>query len=204
MDDMLQAFQNIPTTSASDASNGLNNLDPSIKPLKETYQMAGRAFTVKLPAGDNLAVLKAIKEAQPGDILVVDAQGEQYRAIAGDFVAGMMQTMGLGGLVVDGVIRDISDIKALDFPVFCKGTTVASSGKTGVGDVNETIACGGVSVQPGDLIIGDADGVVVVPQSTEQDVLDKATEKIAKDNDRDEKVSGKPEEIHAYIDRMLK
>jgi 4-hydroxy-4-methyl-2-oxoglutarate aldolase len=98
------------------------------------------------------------------DILVVDANGDQYRAIAGDFVVGMAQTLGIGGLVVDGVIRDIIGVKALNFPVFLRGTTVAASSKAGVGEVNVPISCGGVSVNPGDIIVADADGVVVIPQ----------------------------------------
>lgn len=96
----------------------MNNLEGIIKPLKEEYKIAGRAYTVKLPVGDNVMLLKSLKEAKPGDILVVDSKGDTYRAIAGDFVVGMMKTLELGGLVVDGVIRDIIDIKKLNFPVF--------------------------------------------------------------------------------------
>src|SRR5690625_7794601 len=128
MEKVIERFKQVPTTAISDILSGMNNLDPSIKPLKEEYKIAGRAYTVKLPVGDNLMLLKSIKEAKHGDILVVDVKGDDYRAIAGDFVVGMMQTMGLGGLVVDGVIRDVIDIKALDFPVFCRATTVSSGG----------------------------------------------------------------------------
>src|SRR5690625_7175139 len=100
-------------------------------------------FRSKTVVGDNLAVLKAIKEAKAGNIIVVDAKGDTYRAIAGDFVVGMMQTLELGGLVVDGVIRDLIDIKKLNFPVFSKGTTVSSGGKNGPGETNVSISCGG-------------------------------------------------------------
>src|SRR5690625_3597161 len=117
MDAVIQQFKQIPTTAISDVLRGMNNVNPTVKPLKEGYRIAGRDFTVKTSVGDNLAVLKAIKEAKPGDIIVVDAKGDTYRAIAGDFVVGMMQTMGFGGLVVDGVIRDIVDIKKLNFQI---------------------------------------------------------------------------------------
>ncbi|MGG1675508.1 RraA family protein [Neobacillus sp. NRS-1170] len=203
MDQNVDKFRNIPTTCISDAMDGLNNLHPSIKPLKEEYKIAGRAFTVKIPVGDNLAVLKAIREAKPGDILVVDSKGDQYRAIAGDFVAGMAQTLGIGGIVVDGVIRDIVEIKQLDFPVFSKGTAVAASGKAGVGEINVPISCGGTAVNPGDILVGDADGVVVIPQKIEQEVLTKSLDKLKKDQAREAGISGNPEAIIKYLDEML-
>ncbi|WP_454861924.1 RraA family protein [Peribacillus frigoritolerans] len=202
MDNLIQQFRNLPTTAISDAMEGLSNLDSAIKPLKEEFLMAGRALTVKIPVGDNSAVLKAIGEAKPGDIIVVDSKGDTYRAIAGDFVVGMMQTMEIGGLVVDGVIRDLEAIKELNFPVFSKGTTVASSGKAGVGETNVPISCGGVTVYPGDIIIGDIDGVVVVPKDKGKEILVKAKDKIMKDEQRAEKYAGKPDEIRKYIAMM--
>ncbi|MEB2627025.1 RraA family protein [Peribacillus frigoritolerans] len=202
MDNLIQQFRNLPTTAISDAMEGLINLDSAIKPLKEEFRMAGRALTVQIPVGDNSAVLKAIGEAKPGDIIVVDSKGDTYRAIAGDFVVGMMQTMEIGGLVVDGVIRDLEAIKQLNFPVFSKGTTVASSGKAGVGETNVPISCGGVTVYPGDIIIGDIDGVVVVPKDKGEEILVKAKDKIMKDEQRAEKYAGKPDEIRKYIAMM--
>ncbi|MGG4264574.1 RraA family protein [Peribacillus simplex] len=202
MDAIIQQFRNLPTTAISDAMEGLNNLESAIKPLKEEFHFAGRALTVQMPVGDNSAVLKAIGEASPGDIIVVDSKGDTYRAIAGDFVVGMMQTMEIGGLVVDGVIRDLEAIKEMNFPVFSRGTTVASSGKAGVGQTNIPISCGGVTVFPGDIIIGDIDGVVVVPRSRGEEILIKAKDKIMKDELRAEKYAGKPEEIRKYIAMM--
>ncbi|WP_462413512.1 RraA family protein [Neobacillus sp. Marseille-QA0830] len=203
MDSMVTQFSSLPTTCISDSMNGLNNLHPTIKPLKEEFKLAGRAFTVQIPVGDNLAVLKAIREAKPGDIIVVDAKGDSYRAIAGDFVAGMMKTLEIGGLVVDGVIRDIVGIKQLNYPVFCKGTTVAASGKAGVGEINIPISCGGMTVHPGDLIVGDADGVVVVPQAIEHEVLMKAKEILKRDEDREANISGNPEAVRKHLDQLF-
>ncbi|MFJ7851829.1 RraA family protein [Peribacillus frigoritolerans] len=202
MDNLIQQFRNLPTTAISDVMEGLSNLDSAIKPLKEEFRLAGRALTVQIPVGDNSAVLKAIGEAKPGDIIVVDSKGDTYRAIAGDFVVGMMQTMEIGGLVVDGVIRDLEAIKELNFPVFSKGATVASSGKAGVGETNVPISCGGVTVYPGDIIIGDIDGVVVVPKDKGEEILVKAKDKIMKDDQRAEKYAGKPDEIRKYIAMM--
>ncbi|RAS71588.1 RraA family protein [Priestia endophytica] len=201
--DIENKFQEVPTTCVSDAMEGLNNLDSSIKPLQDKYKVAGRAFTVKMPVGDNLIFLRAIREAKPGDVLVIDAKGDTYRAIAGDFIVGMAKTLGIKGIVVDGVIRDLEGIKALDFPVFCKGTTVAASGKAGNGELNVPISCGGATISPGDFIIGDGDGVVVVPQAMEQEVLDKSLDKLALDIKREEKVSGDREEVIKYLDHFL-
>lgn len=203
MNDIVAAFEEIPTTCISDTMQGLNNMDPSIKPLKEEYRVAGRAYTVKMPVGDNECVLRAIREAKPGDILVVDAKGDTYRTIAGDFIIGLAQTLGIKGIVTDGVIRDIIGIKKLNFPVFCKGTTVAASAKAGWGQVNVPISCGGTSVNPGDIIVADADGVVVIPKEIEEDVLKKAKEKLIFDQEREDKISGNPEAIRNYLDSML-
>lgn len=203
MSTTIGKFQGIPTTCISDAMEGLNNLDPTIKPLKESYKFLGRALTVKMPVGDNLAVLKAIGEAKPGDVLVIDAKGDQYRAVAGDFILGMAKTLGVSALVVDGVIRDILGTKELNFPVFCKGTTVAASGKAGVGEINVPISCGGTSVYPGDIIVGDADGVVVIPQQSEEEILQASLNKLKKDEEREANISGNPEALRKYIDSML-
>lgn len=203
MDELVTKFQSIPTTAISDAMDGLSNLDSAIKPLKEEYKFAGRALTVKTAVGDNLAVQKAIRNAKEGDIIIIDAKGDQYRAMAGDFVVGMAQTMGVGAIVVDGVIRDIIGIKELNFPVFSKGTTVAASGKAGVGEINIPISCGGQVIHPGDILVGDADGVVVIPQAQEQEVYSKAVDKIAKDQAREAQISGNREAIIAHLDKML-
>lgn len=203
MESIIKQLQEIPTTAISDVLSGMNNLDPTIKPLKEEYKIAGQAYTVKLPVGDNLMLLKSLKKAQPGDVLVVDVKGDKYRAIAGDFVVGMMQTLQLGGLVVDGVIRDIIDIKGLNFPVFSKGTTVSSGGKNGPGEIDVPISCGGVSVNPGDIVVGDVDGVVIIPQEQAEAVLEGAKKKLQQDDEREAKVSGNVDEIMKYIDGMI-
>jgi 4-hydroxy-4-methyl-2-oxoglutarate aldolase len=203
VDAIVEQFLNLPTTCISDAMDGLNNLDSAIKPLKEEYRVAGRVLTVKMPVGDNLAVLKAMRQAQPGDVLVVDAKGDIYRGMAGDFVVGMMQTLGIAGLVVDGAVRDVIGVKQVNLPVFCRGIAVAASGKAGVGEVNVAIACGGVTIQPGDIVVGDADGVVVIPRQREEEILKKAQDKLVKDQQREAKITGNREAILKYLDDMI-
>ncbi|MBP1930946.1 RraA family protein [Ammoniphilus resinae] len=203
MSDIISQFKKIPTTCISDAMQGLNNLHPAIKPLKEQYTISGRALTVKMPVGDNTAVLQAIRDAKHGDILVIDAKGDTYRAIAGDFVVGMAQTLGIGGIVVDGVIRDIAGIKELNFPVFSRGTTVSASAKAGAGEINVPISCGGTAINPGDIIVGDVDGVVVIPQALEQDILESALDKMEKDQQRSDEISGNRKAAIEYLDKIL-
>jgi 4-hydroxy-4-methyl-2-oxoglutarate aldolase len=204
MDVMIEEFKGLPTTCISDAMSGLNNMDPAIKPVKENLTVAGRAHTVKLRAGDNYMVLKAISEASPGDILVVDAKGYLYNASAGDFVVALAKTMGIAGIIIDGVVRDLVGIQRLDFPVFCKGTTVAASDKAGTGEVGVNISCGGTVVKPRDIIVGDTDGVVVVPREEETEVLRKSKLKLVKDQDREQNVLVSKEAAVRYLQNVLK
>ncbi|OZT77479.1 MULTISPECIES: RraA family protein [Salinicoccus] len=200
-DRLVDEFSKIPTTSASDALKGHTTMDYRIKPLT-SQKVAGRAFTVKITKGQNKDFLKALKEANENDVIVVDAEGDTRRAIAGDFVVGMARTLGIQGIIVDGVIRDIEGIQALDYPVFAIGTTCDAGFKAAPGILNRPISCGGVSVKDGDIVLGDADGVVVVPKEEAETVLEKAKQKIEKDEARDERVGNSIEEIHRYIDSM--
>ena len=198
------SFKHLPTTAISDATGGHTNLRNEIKPLADHFKIAGRAITVRLPDGENGAVLEAIRAANEGDILVIDAKGNTNRAVAGDFVISLAKGIGVHGFVVDGVIRDIAAIRDLDFPVFSLGTTVAAGNKNGGGQVNVPIAIGGVTVQPGDYIIGDIDGVIVVPQEDAERIVTAAEEKVKKDEIREQEAheNGK-ESIIAYLDKVL-
>ena len=204
MKNILTELKFVPSTCVADAMDGMNNLDTAIKPLKEEYIICGRAFTVQMPAGDNMSVLRAIREAKPGDILVIDSKGYSSRSVAGDFVVGLAQVLGLGGMVVDGSIRDVVSIKNSGFPVFCRGVTASASAKHGVGQINISISCGGVSVSPGDIIVGDADGVVVIPQDKAEGVLLAAQNKLGKDQKRAETALASQDAAREYLERLLK
>ncbi|MEA0556227.1 RraA family protein [Lysinibacillus irui] len=198
------SFQHLPTTAISDATGGHTNLRSEIKPLADHFKIAGRAVTVRLPDGENGAVLEAIRAANEGDILVIDAKGNTNRAVAGDFVISLAKGLGVQGFVVDGVIRDIAAIRELDFPIFALGTTVAAGNKNGGGQVNIPIAVGGVTVHPGDYIIGDVDGVIVVPMEDAERIVAAAESKLEKDAARAQEAhaNGK-ESIIAYLDKVL-
>lgn len=191
-----------PTTAISDGQHGEGFVAGGIRPIREDVTLFGRALTVQLPVGENGAVLEAIAQAERGDVLVVDARGDMNRAVAGDFVMSMMKAVGIAGLVVDGVIRDVEAARALDFPVFCKGTTAVAGVKNGGGRVQVPVAIGEVAVQPGDYIFGDADGVIVVPQSNIYEVLERTQAKIQSDAEREESVLQTEETVRAYLAKV--
>ncbi|MER2039849.1 MAG: RraA family protein [Solibacillus sp.] len=189
----------LPTTAISDATGGHTNVASSIKPLADHFKIAGRALTVRLPDGENGAVLEAISKASKGDILVIDCKSNTNRAVAGDFVMQLAQGVGVQGFVVDGVIRDLAATREIDFPVFALGTTVAAGNKHGGGAVGVPVSVGGVVVEQGDYIIGDIDGVIVVPQRQIEAVIEAAEAKVAKDEVREQEAS-----IRAYLAKVVK
>lgn len=195
----------LPTTAISDATGGHTNVAASIKPLADHFKIAGRARTVRLPDGENVAVLEAISKAEKGDILVIDAKSNTNRAVAGDFVMQLAQGVGVQGFVVDGVIRDLAAAREIDFPVFSLGTTVAAGNKHGGGAVDVPVSIGGVVVQAGDYIIGDIDGVIIVPQADVEKIIEAAEAKVAKDEAREhEALHNGEESIRAYLAKVVK
>lgn len=200
-----ERFLALPTTAISDATGGHTNVASTIKPLADHYKIAGRALTVRLPDGENGAVLEAISKAAKGDILVIDAKGNTNRAVAGDFVMQLAQGVGIQGFVVDGVIRDIAAARSINFPVFSLGTTVAAGNKHGGGVVGVPVSVGGVVVQTGDLIIGDVDGVIVVSNADAERIAQAAEEKVIKDEAREQEALHNGEEsIRAYLAKVAK
>ena len=198
-------FMSLPTTAISDATGGHTNVAASIKPLADHFKVAGRALTVRLPDGENGAVLEAISKANKGDILVIDAKGNTNRAVAGDFVMQLAQGVGVQGFVVDGVIRDLAATREIDFPVFALGTTVAAGNKHGGGAVGVPVSVGGVVVKTGDIIVGDIDGVIVVPAEDADFVAQGAEAKVEKDAAREqEALSDGEASIRAYLQKVVK
>lgn len=137
-------------------------LDPAIKPIASGMKLAGPAVTVDAPEGDNLALHLAISQAPPGSVLVVDYKGFMDVAVTGDIMALAAKQRGLAGMVVDGAIRDADEIEELGVPVFACGLSIRGPSKVGPGSVGEPISMGGVTVETGDIVVGDRDGVVVI------------------------------------------
>ena len=168
-----------PTGNLCNANANVRAMHASISPLFPGARTAGPALTARIAPGQNAAIHRAIHVASPGHVLVVDGGGDTSFGSFGDILATACQKKGIPGAVLDASVRDSAEIRSLGFPVFCKGIHPAAPDKTDPGDINIEIHCGGVLVRPGDFVIGDDDGVVVVPGELAETVL-KQVENVAK------------------------
>jgi 4-hydroxy-4-methyl-2-oxoglutarate aldolase len=152
-------------------------LDPRMK-------LAGPAFTIEVRAGDNLMIHAAMSMAKPGDILVIDGKADQTCALMGAIMVNACRQLKLGGIVMDGAMRDSLEIRELDFPVFCVGTNPNGPTKFVPGRINWPVSVGGISVSPGDLVVADADGVVFVEREKAASLLPLAQKKVDDETQR--------------------
>ncbi len=180
----LERFKQIGSCAVSDGLNKFNTMHHSIKPVYDKAVICGNALTVKMRPGDNLMLHKAIGMAQPGDVIVVDTCGCESNSIMGELMATAAFKLGVEGIIVDGGIRDIIEIKEQQYPVFARFVTPAVGDKDGPGVINDVICCGNVAVLPGDIILGDANGIVVIRQEESEEVLLEAEKKLRSDQNR--------------------
>jgi RraA family protein len=152
-------FAGVPTSMISDNLCRLQGAN-GIRPFHRGAPMAGRALTVRTCAGDNLAIHQALELVRPGDVIVVDGGGDTSRALAGEIIVAIAVSRKAAGLVIDGAIRDSASIASSDFPCFAKGISHRGPYKNGPGELNVTVSVGGMIVSPGDIVVGDSDGVV--------------------------------------------
>ena len=163
--DLIARLERAQTGHIVDARNGRAALDHRIKPLDPACaQFVGPALTCQTGADDNLAILAALALAEPGDVIVAAADGFAETAVVGDNVAMMAKNKGAAAIVIDGMARDSYGIVPVGLPVFARGITPNSCVRSGPGKVGLPVVCGGVAVEPGDVVLGDRDGVVVIPQ----------------------------------------
>lgn len=153
--------------------NRLYTMDPVIKNMINNKEIRGPACTVKVYPGDNLMVHKALDIAKPGDIVVVDAGASSMNGIVGDLVSTKAYHRGIAAFVIDGLIRDIPGIKEVDLPVYARGTTPIGPLHRGPGEINYPVSCGGIVVNPGDIICGDENGVTVVRKDFAEELLER-------------------------------
>ena len=172
-----QRFLEAPTGNICDANGGRGVMDAGIHPLDRHMQMAGRALTVACAAGDNLTIHKAVVLAQPGDVLVINCGGYHNAGVFGEMLALSCMARGIAGVVIDGSCRDVNDLIELGFPTFVRGVNPRGTIKDTCGAVGGEVLCGGVTVRAGDIVVGDCDGVVVIPQEEAEAILDKALAK---------------------------
>jgi RraA family protein len=169
--EMVEKFRYLATSLISDNINRLYGIGASLRPYHKNGKMVGTAFTVKTRPGDNLMVHKAIDLAKPGDVLVVDAGGSLSNAIVGEIMMRLAEKNGISGFVIDGAIRDSGIIGRETFPVYARGVTHKGPYKDGPGEINVTVCIDGTPVEPGDIIVGDEDGLVVVPKPYAKEIL---------------------------------
>ena len=170
--DQIAAFQRISTGFLVDAQNGTGALDYRIKPLATDMTFAGSVITVHVEPRDMLAVQPGIALAQPGDVVLIETGGYDDAAVIGDNVAIMAKNKGIRAIVTDGLVRDVEGILAAGIPVFCAGVSPNSPYSWGPGSVGLPVAIKGVPIGSGDILVGDRDGVVVVPGSTVDAVIE--------------------------------
>jgi RraA family protein len=178
---LVAALGEMVSAHLSDNMSRLQGAAAEIRPMHAGGKLAGCALTVRVPPGDNLMVHKAIDIAAPGDVIVVDAGGVLGQAIIGDIMTSLAAKRGVAGFVIDGAIRDAEELAARPFPVYARGVTHRGPYKNGPGEINVPVSIGGMVVRPGDIVIGDGDGVVAVPQADAEAVLAAAREQRKKE-----------------------
>lgn len=160
---IVDAFRGLPVANISDCMTRMSAGGPRLRPMHKGGPLAGPALTVKCRPGDNLMIHKALTLAQPGDVIVVDAGGDLTNALFGEIMVATAVKIGLAGVVLDGAVRDSEEIGQGDFPLYAAGVTHRGPYKDGPGEINVPIAIDGMVIHPGDLIVGDADGLLCVP-----------------------------------------
>lgn len=178
---LLAAFRLQPAATIHEAMGRKGALDPLIKPINRSMKICGQALTVSCHTGDNLMLIKAISMARTGDVIIADMGAAVDSGPFGEVLAVECVTRGVEGLVVSCAVRDSLEIEKLGFPVFSNGLCIKGTAKATLGTINHSISCGGQIICPGDIIIGDADGVVVVPRNDAVDVLKAAQERTEKE-----------------------
>jgi regulator of RNase E activity RraA len=180
---LVAQFAKLPTANLSDAAGNLNTMDSGIQSMWPGARVCGPACTVATRGGDFLATLKGLDAARCGDVLIIDNQGSPDTALWGEITTAEAKRKGLAGLVADGNVRDIDGIRKRKFAVFARGTTPRVMGRGSLGEVNVPVRCGGAVVMPGDIVVGDSDGVVVVPRDKAAEILRLALDIVAYEND---------------------
>ncbi len=191
--DWVEKFKAIPVANISDSMSRLAAGGPTLRPLHAGGVMCGPAVTVKSAPGDNLMTHMALNMAVEGDVIVVDANGELTNAIVGERMLAYCVAKKFAGIIINGAVRDLAWIRAQSFPVYAAGITHRGPYKNGPGEINVPIAIGGMVVAPGDLIVGDEDGLVCIPQADVPAVHKKAAAKFKHESDTFAAIATKPD-----------
>ncbi|MFD0260895.1 RraA family protein [Kitasatospora indigofera] len=177
---MAHPFEDVPPTTLADLLGREQVMDTGIRPLWASPRVAGPAYTVQCPPGDNLMLHAAIYRAEPGSVVVVESGDVDY-ALAGGNVCAVAQRRGIAAFVVDGVIRDLGEVREAGFPVFSRGVIPIPGTKKELGALGVPVRVGGVLVHPGDIVVADEEGIVVTPAARQEEILGAARAKLAKE-----------------------
>ena len=182
--DVAQKASKFAASILADVAGRRGTVDGRIRALSHSTRLCGPAFTIEIRPGDNLMIHAAMAMAKPGDILVIDGKADRNVALMGSIMLNACKKLGLGGVVLDGAHRDTEELLALGFPVYSVGSNPNGPTKYVPGRINWPISCGGVAVSPGDLVVGDADGVVIIEREKAASMLDLAVKKVADEQKR--------------------
>jgi len=175
---LVEAFKGLPVANISDCMARMTAAGPRLRPMHKKGYLIGSALTVKCRPGDNLMIHKALTMAQQGDVIVVDAGGDLTNALFGEIMTATAVAIGVAGIVLNGAVRDAHEIGQGEFPLYAAGVTHRGPYKDGPGEINVPIAIDGMVIEPGDLMLGDADGLLCVPYDSLQTVLEATLQKM--------------------------
>ena len=201
--DLVAAARKFQASILADVGGRRGTLGGRIQPLARSMKLAGPAFTVEVRPGDNLMIHAALNLAKPGDVIVVDGKGDLSCALTGALMAAHAQKAGIAGFVIDGAVRDTEDCARGSFPIFAAGANPNGPLKNSGGRINWPVSLAGTTVNPGDLIVGDADGVVVVPREMAAEIVKGAQAKVDSEDAR-MKAIGRGELAQAWVAESLK
>jgi 4-hydroxy-4-methyl-2-oxoglutarate aldolase len=187
--DVIRALGELGVATVHEAQGRAGLLRPYIRPIYPAARAAGTAVTISSQPGDNLMIHAALEVCQSGDILVVTTTSESTDGMFGELLAVSARARGVVGLVIDAGVRDVTDIIAVGFPVWAKAVSAQGTVKATAGSVNVPVVCAGAIVRPGDVVVGDADGVVIVPRRAAAEVARLGTERVAKEQKTRERLA---------------
>ena len=201
---LVERFKDMPVANIDDNMNRIAAVDTSIEPIGKG-QLLGTAFTVCVPQGDNLMFHAAMDLAKPGDVIMIDAGGFTDRAIFGELMATYCKSRGIKGIVCDGAIRDRGGLAAMeDFPVYAKSATPNGPYKNGPGEINVPVVIGGKVVHPGDIVVGDDDGVIIIDPAIANEIADATLAVEKKEADIMKHILEDGTYIRPWVDAKLK
>ena len=187
-EEIVEALKGLPAATLSEVTAQPCDLPPLVRCMVPGARMVGPAFTVRCPLGDNTAVTRAVDQAPKGSVIVIDCGGPPLTAVWGETASFTSQFRGVVGCVTNGAIRDIEAIIDAGFPAFAAGLSLRGSVKGQPGEIDVDIVIGDIAIRPGDYMCGDADGVVVIPAAEAEAVIKVATEQLAEENSRNERI----------------